>query len=111
MFRTSLHIFLILLLIINSTVVYSSFFYTKGIDQGSNPQLTNQAIYSFEASTCTKIKLNHLPKTYTSFYFSFDSCLKEYSHLRIILSIISETSSGKNMRLSSFQFTQNSTST
>lgn len=101
----------IFLIMLNSILLYSYISSPSVVDQNNNPQLFNQALNSTAESSCIKINFKLLPESYSSNFYSYEYCLKKLSLYPKILTIISETSSEQNIRHSSFQLTQNTTST
>lgn len=100
----------IFLLILNSLVLYS--FYSSSIDaeQNNSTQLINQAFNSAAESSCIKVNLKLLSESYSNNFYSYEYCIKKLSLYPKIFTIISETDSEQNIRHSSFQLTQNTTS-
>ena len=104
-------IFSIFLLLLNASVLYS--FYSSSIDadQNNNTQLLNQVFNSAAESSCTKVNIKLLPESYSDNFYSYEYCIKNLSLYPKIFTIISETDSENNIRHSSFQLAQNTTST
>ena len=106
-----LKIFSIILLLLNSAVLYSFSFSSLEVDQTNNSQLINQAINSTSESSCTKVNFKHLTESFSDNFYSYVYSINKIVNYPKIFIIISETDSEHNIRLSSFLSSHNTTST
>jgi len=104
-------VFIICLMMLNSLPLYFFSSSTSDVDQNNYAQFINQEFNLTSESSCTKVNYKLLPESYSSNFYSYEYCLKKLSLYPKILTIISETNSEHNIRYSSFQLTQNTTST
>ena len=104
-------ILIILLMMLNNVMLYYFGSSTSEVDQNNNPQLLNQVLNSAAESSCTKINFKPLPESYSANFYSYEYCIKKLTFHQKYLTILSETNSEPNIRHSSFQLTQNTTST
>ena len=106
-----LSILSIILLLINSVVLYSFYSSSSEVDQTNNSQLINQAINSTSESSCTKVNFKHLTESFSDNFYSYVYSINKQANYPKIFIIISETDSEHNIRLSSFLSSRNTTST
>ena len=104
-------VIIVFLMILNSVTLYYFGPLTSDVDQNNYNQFINQVLNSATETSCTKVNFKLLAGSYPGNFYSYDYCIKKFSHHPKILTIISETNSEQNIRQSSFQVTQNTTST
>lgn len=104
-------VFIICLMMLSSLALYLFSSSTSDVDQNNYAQFINQEFNLTSESSCTKVNFKLLPQSYSNNFYSYEYCLKKLSFYTKIQTIISETNSEQNIRQSSFQLTQNTTST
>ena len=84
---------------------------SSDIEQNNYLHVINQAINSLLESSANKTDNNILQESGSSYFYSYDYCLKKLNYYPKIFTIISETNSEQNIRYSTFLLTQAQTST
>ena len=104
-------IYLTCLILLNGILFFSFTSYPSDYDQNNYPQLITQEVSATVNSLCTKVNIKLLSETYSDNFYSFEYCFKKLGRYPKIFTIISETDSEQNIRLSSFHISQSTTST
>jgi hypothetical protein len=107
----AIKIFLIILMFFNSYIINSFISNSFGIDQNTYTYINDQALNSLLESSSEKVNLKIIHPSFKNYFYSYDYYTKKLAQLPKILAIVSETYSEQNIRLSSYLFTQSSTST
>jgi len=104
-------IFFIIIILINSILVFSQGTSTQNLEGNNYSHIIDQAINLLPDANCTKSHLKLLTESFAEKFYSCEYCLtKPGSHTKLI-TIISETISELNSRNSSFLIAELTTST
>lgn len=105
------YVFFIIISLANSYLLLSNFSSTIDIDQNSIQQILNQALNTTSEISSLKGNTKLLTESFANKFYSNEYFARKLSHYPKTIIIISETSSEKNIRHSSFLIAQSTTST
>jgi hypothetical protein len=111
MLKEGLNIFFIIIILMNSVLVFSQGTSNLNVEGNNYSHIIDQAINFLPEANCTKSHLKLLTESFAEKFYSCEYCLTKPGSRTKLITIISETISESNSRNSSFLITKLTTST